>query len=60
MPMAKSSCLVTGGAGFIGSHVAHRLVELGHDVRVVDNLSTGHRDNLRDLAGRVELIEGDV
>jgi UDP-glucose 4-epimerase len=54
------SCLVTGGAGFIGSHVAHRLVELGHAVRVVDNLSTGNRDNLRDVADRVELITGDV
>jgi UDP-glucose 4-epimerase len=60
MPNGKSSCLVTGGAGFIGSHVAHRLVEMGHAVRVVDNLSTGNRENLRDVAGRVELITGDV
>jgi UDP-glucose 4-epimerase len=60
MEMAKSTCLVTGGAGFIGSHVAHRLVELGHTVRVVDNLSTGSRENLEAIADRVELIVGDL
>jgi UDP-glucose 4-epimerase len=60
MANAKSSCLVTGGAGFIGSHVAHRLVELGHDVRVVDNLSTGNAQNLAGVADRVELVVGDV
>ena len=41
-----SRCLVTGGAGFIGSHVVDRLLALGHEVRVVDNLSTGSRANL--------------
>jgi UDP-glucose 4-epimerase len=60
MRNGTSSCLVTGGAGFIGSHVARRLVELGHAVRVVDNLSTGSRDNLRDVADHLELITGDV
>jgi UDP-glucose 4-epimerase len=38
--------LVTGGAGFIGSHLVHRLVTEGHSVSVVDDLSTGHRENL--------------
>src|SRR5213593_3491110 len=38
--------LVTGGAGFIGSHLVHRLVARGHRVRVLDDLSTGHADNL--------------
>jgi UDP-glucose 4-epimerase len=52
--------LVTGGAGFIGSHIAEALVARGDRVRVLDNLSTGHRSNLAHLAGKVELIEGDV
>jgi len=54
------SCLVTGGAGFIGSHLATRLVEDGHAVRVIDNLSTGSRANIAHLAGRIEFIDGDV
>ncbi|MGH2905069.1 MAG: SDR family oxidoreductase [Solirubrobacteraceae bacterium] len=52
--------LVTGGGGFIGSHLADRLVELGHDVRVLDNFSTGRRSNLRALADQVEIVEGDI
>lgn len=52
--------LVTGGAGFIGSHIATALVERGDSVRVLDNLSTGNRQNLAHLAGKVELIEGNV
>ncbi len=52
--------LVTGGAGFIGSHLATRLVELGHKVRVIDNLSTGHRKNLSHLGSKVELLEADL
>jgi UDP-glucose 4-epimerase len=51
--------LVTGGAGFIGSHVAERLLGLGHAVRVLDNLSTGRRANLATHA-RLELVIGDV
>ena len=49
-----SNCLVTGGAGFIGSHLAERLVALGHEVRVVDNLSTGNEANLADIADDIE------
>jgi UDP-glucose 4-epimerase len=52
--------LVTGGAGFIGSHIATALVERGDDVRVLDNLSTGHRGNLVHLGKRATLIEGDL
>lgn len=51
--------LVTGGAGFIGSHIAHRLLQEGHEVRVLDSFATGRRANLDVLDG-VELIEGDV
>jgi UDP-glucose 4-epimerase len=52
--------LVTGGAGFIGSHIAETLVHRGDRVRVLDNLSTGHLSNLDGFRDRIELIEGDV
>ncbi len=55
--MARSTYLVTGGAGFIGSHLCDALVQDGHAVRVLDDLSTGRRAN---LPPGVELIEGDV
>lgn len=52
--------LVTGGAGFIGSHLVTRLLGDGHTVRVLDNLSTGKRENLAHVAADVELVIGDV
>jgi UDP-glucose 4-epimerase len=52
--------LVTGGAGFIGSHIVTALVERGERVRVLDNLSTGKRDNLSHLGDKVELIVGEL
>jgi len=52
--------LITGGAGFIGSHLARRLVESGTRVRILDNLASGHLSNLRDIASEVEFIEGDI
>lgn len=48
-------CLVTGGAGFIGSHLTERLLALGHDVTVLDNLSTGRAENLAHLEGHARL-----
>ena len=54
-----TSYLVTGGAGFIGSHLAEELVRRGHRVRVLDSLITGKRHNL-DHVKSVEFIEGDV
>jgi UDP-glucose 4-epimerase len=56
--MAK--VLVTGGAGFIGSHIAEALVNRGHQVRVLDNLSTGHLSNMADFRDRIEFIHGDL
>lgn len=53
-------CLVTGGAGFIGSHLAHALVEKGWDVRVLDNLSTGKLENMDGFRDRVEFVEGTI
>ncbi len=50
-------CLVTGGGGFIGSNIAARLLEEGHEVRVIDSFATGHRSN---IMADVEVIEGDV
>jgi UDP-glucose 4-epimerase len=55
-----TSCLVTGGAGFIGSHLVEALVSQGHQVRVVDNLSTGNVANLAGVRDRLELIQGDL
>jgi nucleoside-diphosphate-sugar epimerase len=52
--------LVTGGAGFIGSHIAETLVKRGDEVRVLDDLSTGKRENLAGVAGRIEFVEGDI
>jgi nucleoside-diphosphate-sugar epimerase len=52
--------LVTGGAGFIGSHLVHHLVEQGEAVRVLDSFLTGSRENLAGVVDRIELIEGDV
>jgi UDP-glucose 4-epimerase len=58
--VSQLSCLVTGGAGFIGSHLAERLVREGHRVRVVDNLSTGDERNLAHLRGDLEFAQADL
>lgn len=52
--------LVTGGAGFIGSSIAEALLATGERVRVLDDFSSGRRENLEALPGRVELFEGSV
>lgn len=52
--------LVTGGAGFIGSHISEALVNRGDRVRVLDNLMTGNRENLGHLANEIDFIEADI
>ncbi len=52
--------LVTGGAGFIGSHLVEELLRRGEQVRVLDNLSTGKRENLAAWIDRIEFLEGDI
>jgi nucleoside-diphosphate-sugar epimerase len=60
MAVADRPALVTGGGGFLGSHLVERLLAEGHRVRVLDNFATGRRENLIPLLGEVELIEGDI
>ncbi len=52
--------LVTGGAGFIGSHIASALSASGARVRILDDLSTGHRENLDEIGGDIEFVQGSV
>jgi len=52
--------LVTGGAGFIGSHVVKALVDNGDQVWVIDDYSTGSQDNLETVRSRIKMVEGDI
>jgi len=52
--------LVTGGAGFIGSNIATELVKRGEDVRVLDSLATGKRENLAEIEGSIQFFEQDI
>jgi len=52
--------IITGGAGFIGSNIAQKLVTMGNIVKVIDNLSTGNLNNLAEVRDNIEFIEGDI
>ena len=52
--------LVTGGAGFIGSHIAEYLVQRGDDVTVLDNLNTGRKENLAKINDKINFVNGDI
>jgi UDP-glucose 4-epimerase len=54
------SYLVTGGAGFIGSHICERLVREGHRVRVLDDFSSGKEENLKEFISELEVVRGDI
>jgi UDP-glucose 4-epimerase len=58
--MEKRNYLVTGGAGFIGSHLVERLVRDGHGVRVLDDFSAGKEENLAPMMDKIELVRGDI
>ena len=56
----NKSYLVTGGAGFIGSHIVEELVKKGQKVKVLDNFVTGKREYLDEVKDKIEIIEGDI
>ena len=58
--MGSSKVLVTGGAGFIGSHLVKKLVELDYKVIVLDNFSRGSINNLEDVSHKIKIVEGDI
>jgi nucleoside-diphosphate-sugar epimerase len=59
MPLSGIA-LVTGGAGFIGSHIAAALIDRGARVRIIDDLSTGHRENIAEIGGNIDFVEASL
>jgi UDP-glucose 4-epimerase len=60
LTLSGAKILVTGGAGFIGSHIVDDLVESGAEVTIFDNFSTGNTENLEGASAKVEVVEGDI
>jgi len=62
MEKKKLRCLITGGAGFIGSHLAERLISDGQEIVILDNVSTGRMDNLKDLSrhSKIDIVNVDI
>ena len=60
MELTGKKVLVTGGAGFIGSHLVERLVQMDQDVVVIDNFQAGRLENLKGVMARIQLVEGDI
>ncbi len=58
--MNNMNVIVTGGAGFIGSHLVDRLLSDGHEITVLDNFSTGRPKNLSHCQNDIELVEADI
>ena len=58
--LTNKNILITGGAGFIGSHIAESILENGGNVRIFDNLSTGYISNLETIKNNIEFIQGDI
>ena len=62
--MEKSNNVVTGGAGFIGSHISRHLLQRGGTVRIIDNFSTGREENIarlkKQFPGRLEVFRSDI
>ena len=54
------NCLVTGGAGFIGSNLVEKLIELNYKINVIDNLSTGSKSNLKSYEKKINFYERDI
>lgn len=52
--------LITGGAGFIGSHLSDKYLSLGHSVTILDNFSTGSQKNIQHILGDIKIVEGDI
>ena len=59
-PKARNKILITGGAGFIGSHLAEALVDKGYDIIIIDDLSRGKSENLQNIIDSIQFVKGDI